>query len=124
MGDYVYTVRAKAVNVKIDGQVHRCNTAQYAFKPYYRFEQPPAFERMLTRAENYWKKHEMSEYIIMGEGGTGCAVYKWPAGLSSFYDSYTDKCERVGYMVKVNNRWTVQDTDPLMEQYRSTGTFE
>ena len=113
MGVYVYTMRATKRNVEIDGTKVEANLLSFAFKPYWSSEQPPLFNRILTRAENFWDARQTPNVFVVGDKfEDGCEVRKnWPDGRGSCYDTPKFPGEHLGYLKKVGRTWKVVPTE-------------
>lgn len=112
MGAYIYTMRAKNINIEIEGEAVKANLLKYAFKPYafmYEDEQPKQFKMMLGRAEQYWKRKETPEYFAVGDSfENGCSVYKgWPKGKAWAYDEPDFPGEFIGWLKKVGKKFVI-----------------
>ena len=112
MGVYIYTLRAKNINIDIDGETIKANLLKFAFKPYaslYPDEQPKVFKMMLGRAESYWSKNETSEYFVVGDDfETGNMVYKgWRKGKAWAYDEPDFPGKPIGFLKKIGKKFII-----------------
>lgn len=112
MGVYVYTMRAASTNIQVDGTPVKANLLKYSFKPFWDDEANKRFQRILTRAENFWDEHETPDVFVIGDKFENGAYVRrgWPKHTAWCYDSEWPG-EHVGYLKKVGRTWTTVATE-------------